>query len=263
MLERVIALPAVQRTAFHLATLVDIQWALLRRHLAAVAPQARGRLLDVGCGQKPYLDIFGPRVTEYIGVEHESTFAETHSSTRALRPDVYYDGKRLPFDDASFDTVINIQVLEHTASPQALLHEISRVLKRDGLLIISVPFSFRLHEEPHDYFRYTPHGLASMLREAGLEIVTISAQGGLWSVVGHKLNSFLALRVARLQKAGQAVGKLGHEKVAVQSARYWTLPVVIPAMLALSGGALVLDKLIPDETESLSFLATVRHRQDA
>ena len=67
-----------------------------------------------------------------------------------------------------------------------------------GLLILSAPFSFRLHEEPHDYFRYTPHGLRSMLTGAGLEVEEIRPQGDLWSVVGHKLNSFLAFRVARM-----------------------------------------------------------------
>lgn len=259
MRDRLMSLPGVSRAAKEVATFVDLQGSIMMRQLADVAPQARGRLLDVGCGQKPYLEIFAPYVSEYIGVEHEAAFAETASANHVNKPDVYYDGTRLPFGDASFDTVLNIQVLEHTPHPQALVHEIARVLAPGGLLIVSAPFSFRLHEEPHDYFRYTPHGLKSLFAEAGLQMVDLTAQGSLWSVVGHKLNSFLAFRVARLQRAGQSIGKLGHEKVATEGPRYWTVPFVLPAMAALSGGARALDKLIPDQTEALSYLATARH----
>src|SRR5262249_22644967 len=153
----------------------DLQWSIMIEQLTSVAPHARGRLLDVGCGTKPYLDIFRPHVSEYIGIEHEATFASTSASAQsdAHKPDAIYNGDRLPYDDESFDTVLSIQVLEHTPRPQALLNEMSRVLKRDGTLILSAPFCFRLHEEPHDYFRYSPHGLRHMCALAKLEITEI------------------------------------------------------------------------------------------
>lgn len=258
---RLLALPGVTWAARQLSSFVDLQWAIMIRQLTDVAPKARGRLLDVGCGQKPYEQIFRPYVTEYVGLEHEATFAETSSSEHASRPDVYYDGVTIPFEDASFDTLLNIQVLEHTPRPQALVHEMARVLRPGGLLIASVPFSFRLHEEPHDYFRYTPHGLRDMFDRAGLEIVELTAQGSLWSVLGHKLNSFLAFRVARLQGVGQALGKLGHERGARESMRLWAVPWVVPAMALVSGSSRVLDRVLPDETEALSFLAIARHKR--
>ena len=94
-------------------------------------------------------------------------------------PDVFYDGMNLPFQDASFDTLLSVQGLEHTSDPQHLLEEMSRVLRSDGLMILNAPFSFRLHEEPHDYFRYTPHGLRVMCQKARLEVIDIQPQGGL------------------------------------------------------------------------------------
>ena len=84
------------------------------------------------------------------------------------------------------------------------------------------------------------------------------AQGSLWSVVGHKVNSYLALQVGGLGGLGQALGKLGHEAEARGGARAWTLPFVVPAMLCVSGGARVLDRVLPDATEALSYLAVAR-----
>ena len=83
-------------------------------------------------------------MTEYIGIEHEATFAATSAETHERKPDLYYDGKRLPFEDRSIDTILNIQVLEHTPTPGALVIEMARVLKDDGIMIITAPFSFRL-----------------------------------------------------------------------------------------------------------------------
>jgi SAM-dependent methyltransferase len=201
-------------------------------------------------------------VTEYIGIEHQSVFAQTNASASERRPDLYYDGNRLPFEDASFDTVLSVQVLEHTPRPQPLLHEMSRVLRRDGLLILNAPFSARLHEEPFDFFRYTPHGLRSMCAEAGLEITEVWDQGNFWSVIGHKLNSFLAYRVAGIQGLAVQMGKHSHEpsQESVSKSRPWTLPVVAPAMLAIAGSARVLDRVAPDVTETLSYMIFARHR---
>src|SRR5207253_2033321 len=116
------------------------------RALQVVAPQARGKLLDVGCGDKQFERIFRPYVDQYIGIEHEATFSATAANLGASRPDYVYNGNRLPFEDASFDTVLSIQVLEHTPNPGQLISEMARVLKKDGTLILAAPFSFRLHE---------------------------------------------------------------------------------------------------------------------
>jgi SAM-dependent methyltransferase len=237
---------------------IDLQWSITIRSLTQVAPEARGRLLDVGCGDKPYEHIFRPFVTEYVGIEHEATFAATSAGSRERKPDVLYDGKRLPFEDRSFDTVLNVQVLEHTPHPAALVCEMARVLADDGLLIVTAPFGFRLHEEPHDYFRYSPHGLRQLCEDAGLEVVRVEQQGSLWSVVGHKINSYLALHVAHLEGLAQTMGKLGHENEASVSPRWWTLPVVGPTMAAVALGARLLDSALHDPQEALGFLVVAR-----
>lgn len=260
MIKALLSSPGLRRAVRKTSDWVDLQWSLVVELLARVAPQAHGRLLDVGCGDKPYAHLFTPHVSEYLGIEHEASFAETAASKSERKPDLFYDGKRLPFEDRTFDTVLNVQVLEHTPHPGALVLEMGRVLKDDGVLILSAPFQFRLHEEPHDYFRYSPHGLRTLCDAAGLEVVEIHNQGSLWSVLAHKLNSFLAFNVARVGGLAQAMGKLPHEGVRTAAPRVWTLPFVAPAMLGLSGGARVMDRLLADPEEALGFLIVARKR---
>jgi len=258
LLRLALAQRGVRSIARTLSDWIDLQWSLLVSAIERVAPEARGRLLDVGCGDKPYEHLFRPFVREYVGVEHEATFRQTSAQSRAKGPDVVYDGKTLPFENESFDTVMSIQVLEHTPQPGHLVAEMARVLKREGVLILAAPFSFRLHEEPHDYFRYTPHGLGVLCDQAGLRIDRIERVGHLWSLLGHKMNSFLGLEVARMGGVAQSMGKLGHESAASQKNRFWLLPLVAPAMLGIAAGARVLDRALPDAQEALGFLVVAR-----
>jgi len=263
LLDAILRDPRVSRIGRAAADWTDLEGSSLVEALRRVAPRAHGRLLDVGCGDKAYEEIFLPFVDSYLGIEHETTYAATDASSRPKKADVLYDGERLPFEERSFDTVLSLQVLEHTPRPGDLLAEMARVLSEDGVLIVTVPFSFRLHEEPHDYFRFTPHVMREMCRSAGLVVDEIAPRGGLWSVLGHKLNSYLGLHVARIGAFAQTMGKLSHEQTATAGARLWTLPVVAPAMMGLALSARVLDRVLPDPTEMLGFTLVARRERSS
>jgi len=258
LVQRLMQIPALARAARAASNWVDFEKSWILETLSKVAPQARGRLLDVGCGDKPYEFLFRPYVDEYVGVENVATFELTHAASRAAGPDLTYDGNRLPFEDKTFDTVISIQVLEHTPRPAELIAEMARVLTDDGLLILSVPFSYRLHEEPHDYYRYTPHAMRELCGRFGLSVQEVLARGGLFTVMGHQINTFLAYHVANLEGVAQSMGRLGHEGAANGVARLWTLPLVVPAMAWVGLGARVLDRVLHDPTDTLGFLVTAR-----
>ena len=141
----------------------------LLESLQAALPFAQGpRLLDVGCGIKPYERLFAPKITEHIGVDYLPT--TTGSYGRATKADVWGDSLDLPFPEASFDTVLSTQVIEHVTDPFLALGEIHRVLKPDGVLILTAPMTWPIHEAPHDYFRYTEFGLRSLLTRHGFAI---------------------------------------------------------------------------------------------
>lgn len=96
--------------------------------------------------------------------------------------DVQADGVSLPFVEGSFDVVICAEVLEHVPYPAQMLSEIYRVLGKDGALIATVPFNFRIHGDPYDYGRYTDTFWVENLNSAGFSEVDLEHQGAFWSV---------------------------------------------------------------------------------
>ncbi len=66
--------------------------------------------------------------------------------------------------DSSIDAFFMMEVLEHVKTPEAAVNEIYRCLKPGGKLVLSTPFVFPIHDEPHDYYRYTRYGLEYLLR---------------------------------------------------------------------------------------------------
>jgi SAM-dependent methyltransferase len=136
----------------------------LARSMRKLAGSVQGRVLDVGCGQKPYMQMFD--VTEYVGVE-----IDTPENRAQRKPaDVFYDGRHLPFGEAEFDTVVCNQVLEHVFEPETFVAELCRVLKPNGALVLTVPFVWDEHEQPFDYARYSSFGLRHLLSKHGFEL---------------------------------------------------------------------------------------------
>jgi SAM-dependent methyltransferase len=137
----------------------------LVKNISIVAPAINGRILDVGCGSKPYKSLF--TFTEYIGIDIENP-GHDHTSEDI---DFYYDGNTLPFEDASFDSVITNQVFEHVFNPTRFLSEITRVLRPGGKLLLTVPFVWDEHEQPFDFARYSSFGIKHSLQTHGFEVV--------------------------------------------------------------------------------------------
>lgn len=158
--------------------------ALLCRVLLEAKEYAGGVLLDIGCGKKPYLPLFSTRVREYIGINVPSDFDPLC--------DVYGDALNLPFKSEVADTVLCTQVLEHVCEPNRCIAEISRVLRKGGYLILTAPQTWGLHEQPHDYWRFTKYGLRHLAEKNGLEVEYIRPDCGTWSVVGQLTSEFVS-----------------------------------------------------------------------
>tara|TARA_B100000787_G_scaffold170168_1_gene164513 strand:+ start:2977 stop:3702 length:726 start_codon:yes stop_codon:yes gene_type:complete len=135
----------------------------IRKHAKHISG---GRLLDVGCGSKPYKGLLS--VDEYIGLDIEKS-GHDHSSSEV---DVFYDGNVIPFDTDHFDHVFSSEVFEHVFNLDVLLLEINRVTKKGGTLLITLPFCWDEHEVPFDFARYSSFGIHSILEKHGYEIIS-------------------------------------------------------------------------------------------
>lgn len=156
----------------------------LRDAMIDLAPELTGRLLDVGCGTKPYRVLF--TVDAYVGLDIDSD-----ASRQRGVADHLYDGKTFPFGDGSFDAVLCNEVLEHVFNPDRFLEEIARVLKPGGKLLLTAPFVWDEHEQPYDYARYSSFGLRALLARQRLEIVQYKKLGADPSTIFQLANAYL------------------------------------------------------------------------
>ena len=131
-------------------------------------PYFYGKVLDFGCGSKPYKALVN--VEEYIGIDTESS-GHPWDDESTEKPDMFYDGMKLPFEDAYFDCVFSSQVFEHIEDIDSSIIEIKRVMREGGVLIVTMPMAEEEHELPYDFRRYTEIGLRNYLERNGFYII--------------------------------------------------------------------------------------------
>lgn len=144
------------------------------------SPLIKGKILDLGCGSKPYKNLF-INATEYIGVDIDNP-GHDHSKEDI---DVYYDGKTIPFENGYFDGVFFSEVLEHVFNPDEILKEINRVLNVNGYLLLTCPFAWDEHEIPYDFGRYTSFGIKHVLEKNNFEIIESNKIGHFTEVLAQ------------------------------------------------------------------------------
>ena len=156
---------------------------LREKAIRKAAQLLHGTLLDIGCGQRPFEDLFRHHVSKYIGIDLRKTLSVV---------DIFADGLCLPFTKETFDTVTLLDVLEHVPQPENLLEEVHRVLKKHGCVIITTPHMWGIHCEPNDFYRYTPFGLKYLLSKTGFNIAYVNALGGYWITAGTRFCYYLS-----------------------------------------------------------------------
>jgi SAM-dependent methyltransferase len=139
------------------------------------------RVLDAGAGEGAYRKFF--RQHRYCGVD----LAIGDLSWDYGGLDVLADLVHLPFPDSCLDACLSIVTLEHVREPAAVLRETARALKAGGALLLVVPQEWEVHQAPHDYFRYTRHGIEYLLEEAGFADIQIRPAGGLFRLLSRRL----------------------------------------------------------------------------
>jgi SAM-dependent methyltransferase len=154
----------------------------------------RGRTLDLGAGRLAWRELLSRYATSYTSGDLTGEHPDV---------DVLFDATgQYPFDDGSFDTVFCCSVLEHTKEPWKAFPEIWRVLAPGGTAIVSVPFVFYLHGQPHDYYRFTRYGLTYLAERAGFTVEKMVANGGLTTLLLNipSVALSLILSAARLER---------------------------------------------------------------
>ena len=155
------------------------------------------RVLDVGCGAKPYYPFFRPYVREYVGVDPVNPDAEVRGTAEAI-----------PVEDGGYDVVLCTQVLEHSVEPEQAVRELRRVTAPGGRVLASTHGVMVYHPNPDDLWRWTHAGLVRLFERNGdWTRVTVTANAGTGSCVTTVLAMYVSLlaKQARVERAGGLV----------------------------------------------------------
>jgi SAM-dependent methyltransferase len=144
-----------------------------RTLVAYLRKYINGKTVDFGAGNAKYRNLIKPCTSEYIAFD----------MVPGEHIDVVGDALNPPFQDETFDTVLSTQTLEHVEKPWVVVQEIKRILKPDGVCIITAPFLIPYHADPYDFFRYTKQGLESLFKNEGFEIIESGTYGNTPSVL--------------------------------------------------------------------------------
>lgn len=164
---------------FELAT---TNLSLYRSLRAAAHANLRGRLLDAGAGRMAYRGML-----EAIASSYESLDVADPSG----RMDHIADLQNTGLPDAQYDAIFCTQVLQHLPEPARAVAEMARMLKPGGRAVISVPHLVWLHNEPHDYWRFTQYGMQHLCERAGLRVLSAEKVGGLVCFLAYAPSTLL------------------------------------------------------------------------
>ena len=155
------------------------------KHMRNTFASLPGKVLDIGCGDMLDRVGFIPG-DEYVGVDI------TKSKYSVALADIH----KLPFKNDSFDSCICNAVLEHIREPGVALCECNRILKKGGVLWVSVPFLQHIHAE-YDFRRFTGQGLAYEVEKAGFLVDRLHGSYGVMDNIEYLLYSAVGWRVAK------------------------------------------------------------------
>jgi len=233
-----------------------IELRALHEAVDLLAPHASGRLLDVGCGERPYDELFVPRTTRYIGLEYPPVadnlnpdiWGKLHTIRHIV--DVFGDGMRMPFAAASFDSVLALEVLEHVSHADACVSEVARVLRPGGVFLLTVPFVSPLHQWPFDYLRFTPKGIEALLARHALCIEKLEPRGNFASATGSTVSHWLLRALA--------ASKVNHDGSVTLSR--WRAPFLLPLIALVQLGFMAIASVSNDKASCLGYTVVARKR---
>jgi SAM-dependent methyltransferase len=202
------------------------QWAVRAPLAAWLEAQAREagtdyRVLDVGCGPKPYYPFFAERASEYVGVDVVAQPAA----------DLVGRVEELPVEDGAFDVVLCTQVLEHCDDPAQAVRELRRVTAPGGRVLASTHGVQVYHPSPQDYWRWTYAGLDRLFREgADWGSVEVKAGAGTATCLAMLLGIYTEIALRRSVLARGPVWLLNRTAAALD-ARFTSLREPRPGSL--------------------------------
>jgi SAM-dependent methyltransferase len=143
------------------------------------AEPAGFKVLDMGCGGQPFRGLLEQRGYQYVSADSQDPLGIVHHIAEV--------DKDLPpglLGDAPFDFILCTEVMEHVALWDNAFSNFAALLKPGGVILITCPHVYILHEQPYDFWRPTVHAIRFYAQRYGLRERSIERLGSAWDVLG-------------------------------------------------------------------------------
>lgn len=149
-------------------------------------------VLDVGAGSAPYRGLFSH--CNYRTLDFAALHSDQLRDGGYSQIDIACDAMQIPLATESVDVVLCTEVLEHHPEPIRLVSELARILRKDGVLLLTAPLGSGIHQEPyHFYGGYTPYWYQRFLTETGFGKIAIEANEGSLRHYGQESIRFMQI----------------------------------------------------------------------
>ncbi len=190
---------------------IYLHFSELRDYIKKYSKEVKGITLDIGAGKSPYRKFF-TNSSKYIKLDkfdHEG------------KPDIIADATKIPLKNNSVDSIVCFQLLEHLQDPKKAVDEMYRVLKKNGICLVTTHMATVLHGEPYDYFRFTKYGLKDVLFKNFKDVKVECNGGALLSIIqlivwgiSESLPKFLAMPfIFTLNFIGKNLDKIFYNEI--------------------------------------------------
>lgn len=233
----------------------------MKRKLEKYQETIKGTVLDIGCGNKPYKNIF-KNIDSYKGTNSKSYYENSLYKPTADDLTVE-DGTQLPFKDEEFDSVLNLQVLPVFEDPNKFYTEVKRILKKGGHFLLTTDFLYPIWNAPENYWRTTKFGLENLAKKNDFEIIVIEAFGGYWVMQARVLERYFRSLLPQLLIRAKSERSLLLKLLKVILIAFWSLFVIISPLIINLAFLIfhLLDKILLDEEFTTNYLVLMKKKR--
>lgn len=233
----------------------------MKKYLRKYQNLISGEILDLGCGNKPYKNIF-QNVEKYKGTNSKSYYE--NSLYKPTEEDfIVEDGTDLPFENEIFDAVLNFQVLPVFEDPNKFYAEVKRILKKGGCFLLTTDFLYPIWNAPNNYWRTTKYGLELLAKQNNFKIIALEAFGGYWIMQARILERYFRSLLPQLLTEFKNEKRIHLRFLKLSRLIFWLFFVMLSPLL-INAAFLIfhsLDKIFPDEEFTTNYLVLMKKSQ--
>ncbi len=173
------------------------------------------------------------------------------------------DGTKLPFENESYHSVLNFQVLPVFENPDEFYNEVKRILKTNGYFLLTTDFLYPIWNAPFNYWRTTKFGLEKLAKRNQLDLIVLEPFGGYWVMQARLLERYFRSLLPKLLKSISLEKNILLKMLKIVRVLFWLILVLLSPIIINLAFLIFhfLDKLFYDDEFTTNYFVLMQKKQ--